>query len=450
MGGGRDRKTTMSIKRPVENNQFGGDGYGGAVTSGYVTHEREVEIGTDGVVRFPGVAATLDAATVEFASATDPTGTHVVEQRLVNDLVNPEALLFRQIGKPVVVTFAGGEISGTLRALSTDALVIETADRATQIVPRGPHVYGIKLAAAAVDQEPTLEWRVTTARPGKHQVNVSYRADALSWQPEYSAILGDKNTIDVSAWAAVRNETGTDFVDADVTLSAGGGDGTFAAMGLAPGRPATSRPQTWKVPGRVTVRSGQPMQVELVPRKVGAKYKTALMYEAIDESAVEGTTSPVMDCSYIPTAHRIGEYLEVDLGAPLPNGPVRLLRRVGNELVVVGTDQLRGSTNSGVVRINVTGNDGVPITGERTQINAQCTVSPSGRSLTEELELTITNSGDAAVDVVIREYMFRWHRWKIVRESVKGTKADDRAQEYRVKVPAGDSRAVQLTVQYDW
>lgn len=452
VAGGRDRATMISIKRPTAvDPAYGGESYGAAAappTSAYVTHERTVEIGADGVVKFPGVAAMLDAATVEFRSTTDPTGTRVVEQRLVNDVVNPEALLFRQLGKPVVVTLAGGELAGTLRALSADALVIDGDDHAAHIVPRGPQILGIKLPAAAVDQEPTLEWRLTTARPGRHDVVVSYRTDGLSWQPDYSAVMAEDGTVDLSAWATITNDTGSDFGDADLTLTAGGGDGVFATLGLAPGRPSRTKPQEWKIAGKIALRAGQTVQVELAPKQVAAKAKKTLVFEALAEGAGADNAQPTSDCdAYEPLNPRTGEYLELDAGAPLPSGRVRLLRRTGKELTVVGTDELRANAATGVVRIALAGAD-VAVSGERNR--AQCQLDPSGRALREDVELTVTNDGSAAADVVVRETMYRWHTWKLTRESAKGVRADDRVQEWRVRLAKGESKTISYTVQYSW
>ena len=450
--GGRDRTTMISIKRPAAADAaFGGEGYGAVAapaTSAYVTHERNIEVGADGVVKFPGVAALLDAATVEFRSATDPTGTRVVEQRLVNDVINPEALLFRQLGKPVVVTLASGELRGTLRALSPDALVIDSDDHAAHIVPRGPQLLGVALPAASVDQEPTLEWRLTTARPGRHDVVVSYRTDGLAWQPDYSAVLADGGAVDLSAWAAITNDTGSDFVDADLTLTAGGGDGVFATLGLAPGRPSHTKPQEWKIPGKIALRAGQTVQVELAPKKVGVKARPTQVFEALADGAGADNAQPTSDCdAYEPLNPRPGQYLELEAGGPLPSGRVRILQRVGNELTVVGTDELRANATSGVVRIAVASAD-VTVSGERNR--TQCQLDPSGRALREDVELTVTNDGAAAADVVVRETMYRWHSWKLTRESVKGTRADERIQEWRVRLAKGESKTITYTVQYSW
>lgn len=441
--GGRDQKTTITIKRAADG--YGGESYGGL--GGFVTQRRDVDIGADGVLRFPGVASALDPATVEFRSLTDPAGTRVVEQRLVNDLINPEALLLRQLGKPIAVTMVRGEVKGTLRAVSSDALVIETADRAVQIVQRGPQIIDVTLAAAAVDQDPTLEWRVATGKPGKHTVEVSYRTDAMSWQPEYSAILGDGDQVELSAWANVLNESGIDFVDAEITLSGGGGDGVAPRHGFGAARPMTTKPSSWKIARPVTIRNGQSVQLELAPRKSGVKARKVIVAEALAEQSGIDNAEPYQDCGGIPSNEHATQFLELDgPGTALPDGRVRMMRRVNGELTAAGEDLLRSNGVSGVVRIGISPADDVAIT--RTQND--CQPGGSGRNLEEMIELTVENTGSKAIEVTVREYMYRWHDWKITAESEKGTRASDRAQEWKLRIAAGSSKTVSYTVRYAW
>jgi len=444
LAGGREQQTTITIKRAAEFS-FGGETYGGAALGAFVTQRRDVEVGADGALRFPGVASTLDPATVELRSITDP-ATRVIEQRLVNDLVNPEALLLRQLGKPVKVTLVRGEIVGTLRAVSTDAIVVETADHAVQIVQRGAQLIDIALTAATVDQEPTLEWKLATAKPGQHTVEVSYRTSAMSWQPEYSAVLGEGGAVELSAWANVTNQSNIDFVDAQLTLADGGGDGIAPRDGAIASRPASTKPRSWKIARPVTLRTGQSLQLELAPRRSNAKSRKVIVAEALAEQSGADNAEPYAECDSNPRNEHITQYLELEGGPSLPDGRVRMLRRVNGELTAVGEDLLRTNGTTGAVRIGIGAFDDIAIS--RTQ--QDCQPGANGRSLDERVELTVANGGKAATEVVIRESMFRWHQWKLLAESEKGTQASTRAQEWRVKVPAGGTKVVTYNVRYTW
>ena len=437
--------TTIAIR--ALDPTYGGEDYGGG-GGGYVTERRDLEVGADGVVRLVGVAAGLDPATVEFRSLTGGDAVRVVEQRVTGNPLEPSALLAASVGKPVAITTAAGELAGTLRAVSDDALVVEGSDRALRIVPRGPQLLAVKLPAGNGDHAPALEWRLTGARPGRHAVEVSYRAEQVSWRPAYTAVLADDGSIELSSWATIINRTGADFVDARVALTAGGGDGVFATLGMVPGRPATTKPRTWQVATPVTLRHDQPVQVELAPKKLVAKPRTAIVFEALDPAAGVGNTSPSGCGDYAPENPRIGKYTELEVGAALPDGQVRIMRRTATGLAMVGEDRLRASPATGLVRIPVEAGGDLEVSGVRAVVD--CVPGNSGRSLREDLSIEVSNDSATAVDVVIREYLFRWLTSKILRESEKGTKVDDRTREYRVRVPARGSKAITLSVQYDW
>ncbi len=435
----RDARTAVSIWRA------GGNTYGFVAGGAFVSHRREVEIGGDGVLHFPGVAAVMDAATVEVHSVTDPAGTSVVEQRFAANLATPEALLARQVGKSVTVVLAQGEVSGTLRAVSLEALVVETADHGLEIIRRGEHVVDIKLGAARFDHEPTLEWKLAVRRPGKHTIEVSYRTYGWSWVPEYTAVLADGDAIDFTAWATVRNDSGLDLVAGTLTLVS---ESPVAAVagGFVVG-PARA-PVPFEIGRPVDLSTGLALQVELAPKRTGVKARRVSVFEAVGD---QSSAYPLQDCyGYTPpaTGARTEQMLELEgPGRILPEGTVRVFRRAASGgLTIVGEDSLRVNATTGGLRVRA----GVApeITGERRQLD--CRVDPGGRSLRERVELKIENKGKVAVDVIAREYMYRWSNWRMDQEDEKGQRAGGSAQEWRVRLPSGGSKTLTYTVVYAW
>jgi hypothetical protein len=430
----RDTRTAISIWRA------GGSGYGGSTTGAFISHRRDVEIGADGAVRFPGVSATMDAATVEVHSVTDPAGTSVIEQRFSANLATPEALLARQVGKPVTVVLAmseRSEVSGILRAVSLDALVVEGAGGGLEIIRRGEHVVDIKLGAARFDQEPTLEWKLATRRPGKHTLDVTYSSRGLSWQPEYAAVLGDRDAVDFTAWATVRNDAGLDLVHADLTL-----------LGDGPAPRGAGRSFSMRVARPVELPAGATLQVELAPRRTGVKARRLAVFEAVSD---QSSSYPLQDCySYPPPASgvRTEQVLELDgPGQALPEGTVRVFRRAaGGGLSVVGEDTLRVNAASGALRVRI--GLAPEVTGTRTQ--KECRLEPGKTELRERIELRVENKGKSTVDVALREYMYRWHVWHIDAEDEKGQRAAANAREWRIRLKPGASKTLTYTVVYAW
>ncbi|HUS33150.1 MAG TPA: hypothetical protein VMZ53_31830, partial [Kofleriaceae bacterium] len=224
-------------------NAYGGLGYGGytPMAGAMITERRDVDVGAGGEVRITGIAATVDPATVQLRSLTDPTGVAVSEQRFVPGANTPDEILARHVGESITIVTPKGEVSGTLRSVDAQALVIESAN-SLQVLRRDGYVQDIRLPVGKSVDKPSLVWRLTAKKPGKHSVEVTYRADGLTWAADYLAIFDEgAKTIDFSAWATLRNSTGTGFDGAELTLVSGGGS---APQAYNPYMPQVQRPAT--------------------------------------------------------------------------------------------------------------------------------------------------------------------------------------------------------------
>lgn len=232
--GADDAKTTITVwSSPSAGamagyGAYGGYGYGGytAPSGAMITERREVDVTAGGEVRITGIAATVDPATVQLRSLTDPGGLTVSEQRFVPGASTPDEILARHVGDTVTVVTPKSEVTGVLRSVDAQALVVEvgTGDaRRLQVMRRDSYVQDIRLPAGKGSDKPSLVWRLAAKKAGKHKVEVTYRAEGLSWSADYLALFDEgARTIDFSAWATLRNATGTDFDGAELTLVSGG------------------------------------------------------------------------------------------------------------------------------------------------------------------------------------------------------------------------------------
>jgi hypothetical protein len=454
-------RTTITVwaAAPPPPPAYGGVSYGGyAPPSGaLISEQREVDM-QGGEVRVSGVAATIEPASVQLRDLTDPTGTSVREQRFVPGAITPDEILARHLGDPITVVTAKGELAGTLRAIDAQALVIEigSGDQRHLQVLRRELAQDVRLPAGASADKPSLVWRLAAKKPGKHSVEITYRADGMSWTADYLAILDDaQKTIDFSAWATIKNATGASYDEAEVVLVSGGVGGP-QTNAVTPYVSAPQRmlapPQRFAVPTPVKIGTGEAVQVELLKPRVGAKARSVVTFEAMPDPSPGFQAYPGVDCNqWNATTSSTGRAevaieLDVPTTAPLPDGRVRMFKRKGERLEVVSEDQLRSS--AGVARIRLAPD--TEVTGERHAV--QCTYDERARTIHEKVEVKLENKSKQPVDVVVREFLWRWPMWHIdaADESVKGARAGTQTQEYRVAVPAGGKKSLTYGVSYSW
>ena len=423
---------------------YGGQTYGSVTTptGAMVVERREVEVSANGEVRIAGVPATLDPASVQIHSVSD--GAFAVsEQRFVPGASTPDEILTRHIGEQIAIQTPKGEVSGTLRSVDAQAIVVEvgTGDqRHLQVMRRDGYVQDVKLAVSSGADKPSLVWHVAAKQTGKHDVEVSYRTEGLTWTTDYLAILDDaQKTLDFSAWATVKNATTASFENAELTL--------VDSSAITVTRPSGTR---FTVPSAVRLGAGESVQVELFPSRTKAKPHSVVVFEATPDQSASFQQFQAVDCNQLSQSVGTSKSevsLEVDVPTKdaLPDGRVRLFKRAGSRLEVVTEDPL--TSVAGVARIRLAPD--TDVTGERHAVS--CNYDEHAHVIREKVEVKLENKSKQAVDVVAREFMWRWPMFKIESdESPKGTRAAPQTQEYRINLPGNGKKTVSYTVVYSW
>ncbi len=438
---------------PPNNAAFGGMTYGGFVplSGAMITEQREVDVAANGEVRIAGVPTTLEPASVSVRDLTEP-GVAITEQRYVAGVSTPTDMLTRRIGETVTVVTTKGDVTGVLRAVDEQSLVVEigTGDqKRLSIMRRDGYVLDVKAPSGASDK-PSLVWRMATKKPGKHTVELTYRADGMTWTADYLAVLDEAGkALDFSAWATVKNATGASFDRAELTLVSGGGALSSQASSTAALR-APPPPLRFTMTNPLKLGTGDSLQVELTPARTAAKVRPVITYEATNDLSSSHQEEANQDCTYNNGvgmgAGRSEVAIELDMPATttLPDGRVRLFRKKGDRLEVLSEDQLRSLP--GLARIKLAAD--ADITGERKAVT--CNVDERAHTIVEKIEVRVENKGKATQDVVIREFAWRWPVWKLESEDKKSVRAGPQTLEYRVKVPAKGSQTVTYTLLYTW
>jgi hypothetical protein len=428
-------------------------------------------------VRFADVASKIDATTVLFTSLTDPAGTSVLEQNFEYDLVSADKILSKHIDRPITVQLEnGGQIAGTLLSFDAAQIVVQQSDPPgpLQIVQRAGNVRNIQFAAlpGGLITKPTLVWQIEAGKEGEHLAKVAYQTGGMSWNADYTVVVApDDRTLDLAAWVTIRNQSGASYKDAELKLVAGdvnrvvAGDQDQLSIGAGP-----RRSEALKEPGFVekpffeyhlytlgrptTLPDNSTKQLELLPHATGVPLKKAYLYYGGVGFQPYGR-QPYFDRNYGITSNRkVDVYMEFrngkeqGLGLPLPAGRVRVNKKdpADGSLEFVGEDSIDHTPKDEKVRLKL--GSAFDVVAERKQVDFK--MDERAHWMRESLEIRIRNHKEEAVEVIVKENLYRWANWAIEQKSHDFTKEDARTVHFPVSVEKDAETVLTYTVLYSW
>ncbi len=422
---GAPRASRTSITVWSGSGALGGATYGGVPpsTGALVVERRDVEI-AGGEIRLEGVSRALDPASVQLRDLGDP-GLTITQQRFVAGAQTPTEAIARHAGEQVTLGTAKGEISGVLRSVDDQTIAVEVGGKLE--VVRRDFVQTVRLTAG--NDKALLSWRVAGAKPGPHAIEVSYRTGLMAWSADYLAVLDEAAaTVDFSAWATIKNATGTRFDGAMLSL-VGDGNARF------------------EVPAPVQLDGNDSVQVELMPMRRGAKSHTIVALDTLADDVAQADADTAIDCTQYVTAPvgAASAAIEVDLPAtPLPDGHIRIFRRLKDRLEVVAEDDFHAVP--GHARLKLAGDSPITLLRRATS----CNYDDQAKTLKERVEIALANTGKQALDAVVHEMLWRGKDFKLDAEQPHGATIAPQQREYRVRVPAGGKQTIAYTVRYQW
>jgi hypothetical protein len=136
------------------------------------------------------------------------------------------------------------------------------------------------------------------------------------------------------------------------------------------------------------------------------------------------------------------------LGVPLPAGRIRVsqLDKADDSLEFIGEDKIDHTPKDEQVRVKL--GSAFDVVGERRQVDF--TVDTKARWMEEEIEVKLRNHKAQAVEVVVKENLYRWSNWKVLTKTHNFLKEDARTIHFPVKVPKDGEVVVRYRVRYTW
>src|SRR4029079_8444356 len=178
-------------------------------------------------LHFMDIAATVNPATVNFRSLTEPARVTVLEQNYEYDLLEPDKLLRKYVGREVtLIRMRRDGLSSNEEAVKARLLSYNNApvwEIGGEIVTgmQADHIKFPELPGNLYSR-PTLIWTLDNSGNTRHRVEASYLAGKLSWNADYVlTVARDDKTADLDGWVTVVNGSGTSFKNARLQLVAG-------------------------------------------------------------------------------------------------------------------------------------------------------------------------------------------------------------------------------------
>ena len=178
-------------------------------------------------LHFEDVAASINPATVHFRSLADPAKLNVIEQNYEFDLLDPQKLLQKYVGKEVTLVRAEKD-AGSTRWVETKALLLANNNGpvwkiGNEIVTGMPaDSYRFPDLPENLYSRPTLVWMLENRGSESQRVEASYLTSNMNWSADYVLTVGrDEKTADLDGWVTLVNNSGVTYSNAKLQLVAG-------------------------------------------------------------------------------------------------------------------------------------------------------------------------------------------------------------------------------------
>ena len=427
---------------------------------GLVREVRDITF-TQGIaaLEFRDVSQTIQPETVHIRPLRG--GLRVLEQNYQYDLLNPQKLLEKYVGRTVTVyrynSETGRDDPYQAEVLSVNGgPILKIGDEITFNFPGRftfPEIPDNLIA------KPTLLWMLDSDR-SQHDLEVSYLTNNLNWKSDYVFVINEDDTQgDLTGWVTLTNQSGATYENARLKLVAGD------VQRITPNVPAQMRFEAqrammaadavsqfseesffeyhlYTLDRPTTLGQNEQKQVTLLEGNGINVDKKLIFYGAA--YYYRGSYGEVVSNQKVSVFLDFQNSEENRLGVPLPKGIVRVYKKDGSGAQqFIGEDRIDHTPRNERVRIKM--GEAFDVVGDRRQMDYDVISSCVSESA---WEITLRNHKNEDAEVELIEPI--GGDWTMVSSSHEFQKIDAHTFKYIVDVPEDGETTVNYRVRVQW
>ena len=425
------------------------------VNLGLVKDQRQIKLPKGkGELRFMDVASKIIPTSVSIKSLVDPDTLQILEQNYEYDLLNPQKLLDKYVGKEVKLYYKNfyterEEIVTATLLSNNGGPIFKIGDEITFGHPGRIIFPGVP---ENLISKPTLVWLIENSLTSVQRVEATYLTNGINWRADYVVTLNDKDDrADLSGWVTIDNKSGTTYKNAKLKLVAGDvhrvtdeyeyRDKMLRLAEVS----AKAEPQfeekeffeyhIYTLQRPSTIKDNQTKQISLVTADTIPVKKELLFYGA--RYYYYNKHGEVMSNQKVGVFVEMENKKEHNLGIPLPKGTVRVYKHDHEgSLQFVGEDSIDHTPKDEKVRVKL--GDAFDVVGSRKQTDWKKIASD-----TYEAGFEISLRNHKKEDIVVRVIEPIPGDWNMLSSSHAYKKTEAFTAEFNIPVPK--DKEVKLT-----
>ena len=417
------------------------------VNLGLVKDLRQIRLPQgQGELRFMDVASQIIPTSVSIRSLVDSGSLQILEQNYEYDLLNPQKLLDKYVGREVKLyqknPYTEREEIVTATILSNNGGPIFKIGNEITFGHPGRIIFP-ELPGNLISK-PTLVWLLENSLPKAQKIEATYLTNGMTWRADYVVILNEKDDrANLSGWVTIDNKSGAGYSDAKIKLVAGDVNRVKdeqeyrdkmlrSAIAEAAPKPQFKQEEFFEyhiytLQRPATIKQNQTKQISLItaqdiPVKKELRFYGARHYYRDRQGEMISN-------------QKVGVFVEIknkkgnNLGIPLPKGTIRVYKHDSEgSQQFVGEDSIDHTPKDETVKIKL--GDAFDVVGSRKQTDWKKIAYD-----TYETGFEISLRNHKKEDVVVRVIEPIPGDWTILNASHEYSKTNASTAEFNMKVP---------------